>query len=171
MTTDQTIRISPSHLALLFNHIKRGGFETCEDLCSTFWRSFSREDPSINIEKMHAVACAVMDSPLSKFYPIKDADFLGKIVLYVIMQYYGDEVLRNRILEKCTILQTIKMMRDKKAGNQLELDEDLDRFAELSETLYKVSQCLRQGKRRGIHINSWFCLKNGTQDLLLQIKR
>ena len=171
MMTDQPIRITPNHLASLFKCIKRSGLKNREDLCVTFWRSFSKEDPSINIERMHAVACAMMNSPRSKSYPVKDAEFLGKIVLYVIMQYYGDEALRNRILEKCTILQTIKLIRDKNTGKQLELDEDLDRFSEFSETLYRISQELKQPrhKKRGIHINSWFCLKTGTQDLLLQI--
>lgn len=113
----------------------------------------------------------MMDSPQSKSYPVKDAEFLGKIVLYVILQYYGDEVLRNRILEKCTILQTIKLMRDKTSGNKLELDEDLERFAEFSETLYRISQDLKQStsRKRGIHINSWFCVQTGIQELLLQI--
>jgi len=169
--TYQTIRILPNHLASLFKCIKQGKSEQCNDLCSTFWRSFSREDPSINIEKMYEVVFAMMDSPQSKSYPVKDAEFLGKIVLYVILQYYGDEVLRNRILEKCTILQTIKLMRDKTSGNKLELDEDLERFAEFSETLYRISQDLKQStsRKRGIHINSWFCVQTGIQELLLQI--
>jgi len=170
---NKTIRIAPNHLASLFKCIKRSGLKNCDDLCSAFWRSFSREDPSFNIEKMHEVVSAMMDSPRSKSYPIKDAEFLGKIVLYIIMQYYGDEDLRDRILEKCTILQTIKLIRDKKAGKQLELDEDLDRFAEFSETLYRISQELKQPSRgkSSIHINSWFCVKTGTQELLLQIYR
>jgi hypothetical protein len=122
---------------------------------------------------MNEVVSTMMDSPRSKSYPVKDAEFLGKIVLYVIMQFYGDETLRNRILEKCTILQTIKMIRDKASGQQLELDEDLDRFAEFSETLYRISQELKQPSRgkSSIHINSWFCVKTGTQELLLQIYR
>jgi hypothetical protein len=165
------MRITPNHLSSLFKCIKRSGLKNCDDLCNAFWRSFSREDPSINIEKMHAVVSAMMDSPRSKSYPIKDAEFLGKIVLYIIMQYYGNEDLRNFILEKCTILQTIKMMRDKASGKPLELDEDVDGFSELSETLYRISQDLRLcGQRKqGIHINSWFCTQTGTQDLLLQI--
>jgi len=93
----------------------------------------------------------------------QDAMFMGQIILFIILQHYGDDVLRNRVLEKCTMLQTIKLMRDKSMGCELEIDETVDQFAEFSETLYHTAQDLKRiTKSQGIRIWSW--IENQTNE-------
>jgi hypothetical protein len=54
------------------------------------------------------------------------------------------------------MLQTIKLMRDKSMGCELEIDETVDQFAEFSETLYQMAQDLKcVTKSQGLRIWSW----------------
>ena len=149
---NRTIQVRSNCLAQLFKFIKRNTPSQCDELSAAFWKSFSAsaKDPH---ERMHSVINYLIKTSNIQ---VQDAMFMGQIILFTILQHYNDDVFRNRVLEKCTMLQTIKLMRDKSMGCELEIDETVDQFAEFSETLYQLARDLKcVTKTHNLRIWSW----------------
>jgi hypothetical protein len=149
---NRTIQVRSKCLAQLFKFIKRNAESQSEELSAAFWKSFSAtaKDPH---ERAQSVVYSLIKT---SHIQTQDAMFMGQIILFIILQHYGDDVLRNRVLEKCTMLQTIKLMRDKSMGYDLEIDQTVDQIADFSETLYQMAQDLKGvTKSQGLRIWSW----------------
>jgi hypothetical protein len=170
-TMNRTIQVHSKCLAQLFKFIKRISRHKSDELNAEFWKSFlaavGEKDPYKCDERMKTVINSLIKT---SHIQTQDAMFMGQIIVFTILQHYNDDVLRNRVLEKCTMLQTIKLMRDKSMGCDLEIDETVDKIAEFSETLYHLANDLKHAtKTQNVRIWSW--IENHTNEKTRMIEQ
>ena len=88
-------------------------------------------------------------------YSEKDTDYLGQAILFIILYYYNDSNnIHEKILEKCTMAHTRKLVLDTKFGNVLTLDEASNRKEMINGQFNNIAACIKANPIKTMVIRS-----------------